>query len=83
MVEEYISKNYTLEKHLKSLSETDKEYELSCEKIELSYECPASFGENGKGTFGKESLLYLLGEKPDITEDKIVIQKMSAFFAKV
>ena len=28
MVEEYISKNYTLEKHLKSLSETDKEYEL-------------------------------------------------------
>lgn len=28
MVEEYISKNYTLEKHLKSLSEKDKEYEL-------------------------------------------------------
>ena len=28
MKEEYMNKNYTLEKHLKILSETDKEYEL-------------------------------------------------------
>ena len=58
------------------LNPTDREYELSYEKLD-------SLGKNDKGTLADENILFRIGEKPDFTENTIVIKNMSAFYVAI